>query len=384
MKKIKVYHFHNGSGGGVLSVIKNLLQYKQHDEIENHIIYTINKDLYSDYTIPVVTEAVSQQVFYYSANWNFYYTCEKLSKLFPKDAVIIVHDWLELGMVSNLGLKNKVIQFLHGDYQYYYDLAIKHSSIIDSYICVSDSISKKLKMNLNNEKIFYLRFPVKNVRPTNISNDISSIVFIGRGEIAKGYHLLPEIAKLINQKLKVRWEIFGDILDECKNIEWPSFIDVKFHGNYNNEQLLDIIPNYDYFISPSQAEGMPVSLIESMKAGLIPIVNDIEGGIQELVVNDHTGYKIELNNIKIFAEKVIELESKPLLKSNLKSNCISLSNDLFNPFTNTFEIEKKIIEVNNLNVTIKPSQRIYGSRLDQKWVPNFFTSIIRKYLLQKN
>ena len=377
MKKIKVYHFHNGSGGGVLFVIKNLFQYKQHDEIENHIIYTINKDLYRDFTIPHVVGAVSQQVFYYSALWNFYHTCKEISKLFPEDALIVAHDWLELGMVSNLGLKNKVIHFLHGDYQYYYDLAIKHSSVIDSYICVSDSISKNLKMNLKNEKIFYLRFPVKNVTTTNISNGISSIVFIGRGEKAKGYHLLPEIAKLIAQKLKVKWEIFGDISMECKNVQWQSSIEVNFHGNVNNEQLIKLVSNYDYFILPSQAEGMPVSMIEAMKAGLIPIVNDIEGGIQELVVNDHTGYKIELNNTNKFAEKIIELESNPLLKLNMRSNCISLSNDLFNPVTNTNEIEKKIIAIQNTNRTSRESKKIYGSRLDQWWIPNLITKTIR-------
>jgi len=383
-KKIKVYHFHNGSGGGVLSVIKNLLHYKQHDEIENHIIYTINKDVNNDFAIPLVSGAASQQVFYYSAHWNFYHTCKMLSKLFPKDAVIVAHDWLELGMVSNLGLKNKVIHFLHGDYQYYFDLAVKHQLCIDSYICVSNSIKTKLEKLINSESIYYFRFPVKNITPNNISKKIPSVVFIGRGEKAKGYHLLPEIAKLIDQKLKINWEIFGDISMECKDVEWHSSIEVNFHGNVNNEQLIKLVSNYDYFILPSQAEGMPVSLIEAMKAGLIPIVNNIEGGIQELVVNDHTGYKIELNNTNKFAEKIIELESNPLLKLNMRSNCISLSNDLFNPVTNTNEIEKKIIAIQNTNRTSKESKKIYGSRLDQKWIPNFITYTIRKYISNKN
>jgi glycosyltransferase involved in cell wall biosynthesis len=376
-KKIKVYHFHNGSGGGVLSVIKNLLLYKQHDEIENHIIYTINKDVYNDFAIPLVSEAASQQVFYYSALWNFYHTCKMLSKLFPTDAVIVAHDWLELGMVSNLGLKNKVIHFLHGDYQYYFDLAIKHQLCIDNYICVSNSIKTKLEKLIKSKSIYYLRFPVKNITSNNISKKISSVVFIGRGEKAKGYHLLPEIAKLIDEKLKIRWEIFGDISLECKNIQWQSSIQVNFHGNVNNDYIINQVSNYDYFILPSQAEGMPVSLIEAMKAGLIPIVNDIEGGIQELVVNNHTGYKIELNNLNEFAERVIELESNTLLKLNMKSNCISLSNDLFNPVTNTNEIEKKIIEVQNSKLNSRQSKKTYGSRLDQKWIPNLITKTIR-------
>ena len=45
MDRIKVYQFHNGKGGGVLSVIRNLLQFSNNPLIENHIIFTINKDL---------------------------------------------------------------------------------------------------------------------------------------------------------------------------------------------------------------------------------------------------------------------------------------------------------------------------------------------------
>ena len=52
MAKVSIYHFHNGGGGGVLSAIRNLLLYRQHTEIENHVIYTINKDFTSFYHLP--------------------------------------------------------------------------------------------------------------------------------------------------------------------------------------------------------------------------------------------------------------------------------------------------------------------------------------------
>ena len=120
---MKVYHFHNGSGGGVFSVIKNLLEFSQSPDIENHVIYTINKLNQPSYTIGNLKGAASEQIFYYSPKWNFFHTCKLLAKLLPDEKVIIVaHDWLELGLVSNLGLQNKVVMFLHGDYNYYYQL----------------------------------------------------------------------------------------------------------------------------------------------------------------------------------------------------------------------------------------------------------------------
>ena len=99
-KKLHVYHFHNGGGGGVLSVIRNLVRYSQNTNIENHIIYTINKDIDPVYIIHPIEGAHSEKVFYFSSKWNFYYTCRQLAKLLPGDkALIVAHDWLELGIV---------------------------------------------------------------------------------------------------------------------------------------------------------------------------------------------------------------------------------------------------------------------------------------------
>ena len=145
MSKKKVYHFHNGGGGGVLSVIRNLLKFANNPAIENHVIYTINKEEKAVYSINNLEGAFSEQVFYYSPKWNFYYTCRQLAKLLPDNkALVIAHDWLELGMMSNLGLQNPLILFLHGDYDYYYQLAQQHEPAIDQFICVAQNIETNL------------------------------------------------------------------------------------------------------------------------------------------------------------------------------------------------------------------------------------------------
>jgi hypothetical protein len=111
---LKIVHFHNGSGGGILSVIRNLLAYRQHPDIENHVIYTINIEQIHDYKINHLVGAASERVFYYSPKWNFYFTCRQLAKLLPDDeALMVAHDWLELAMISNLGLNYPVVQFIN-------------------------------------------------------------------------------------------------------------------------------------------------------------------------------------------------------------------------------------------------------------------------------
>jgi hypothetical protein len=146
MAKIKVYHFHNGAGGGVFSVIKNLLRFSDNIYIDNHVIYGVNKEVLPHFNIEPIEGASSQQVYYYTASNNFFYTCRQLAKLIPDDnALIVAHDWLELGMMSNLGLQNPVVHFLHGDYDYYYQLAQKNETAINVFICIAENIAKNLK-----------------------------------------------------------------------------------------------------------------------------------------------------------------------------------------------------------------------------------------------
>ena len=382
MQKIKVYHFHNGSGGGVLSVIRNLLQFSANPQIENHVIYTINKKLIKIYAINKLKGAASETIFYYSPKWNFYYTCKQLAKLLPDEkAIIVAHDWIELGMASMLGLQNKVVQFLHGDYEYYYNLSKLHNNAIDSFIAIAGSIKKKLLNQLpeRKEAINYLRFPVPDCScKLNVEKD-NAVVFIGRCTKDKGFHLLPEIANSLQQQgIKLQWHIVGEIESiEKGNNHWDNELEVHFHGSIKNEKVSSLLCKMKYFILPSIAEGMPLALIESMKAGTVPLVNDLSGGIQELVINNHTGFKIVNNNTEEFISKLKYLNSNNKTVLEMSKNCIELSNHLFNQSGNTELIETEIKKISINKSQVKSSYKVYGSRLDNKWLPNFFTYFIR-------
>ena len=159
-----------------------------------------------------------------------------MAKLLPDDkAVIVAHDWLELGMVSNLGLQNPVVQIVHGDYDYYYELAKIHASSIDTFITVAASIANKLKILIPDraEDIAYLRFPVPEKKGPIEKHDGFSIIFIGRCTREKGYNVLPEIAKaLIEGGQKVSWHIVGEIDEKTKTqYLWPDGANVRFYGS---------------------------------------------------------------------------------------------------------------------------------------------------------
>jgi len=381
--KIQVYHFHNGSGGGVLSVIRNLLRFSVNPGIENHIIYTINKDVTSEFLTDPLAGAISEKIFYYSPKWNFYYTCRQLAKLLPnKDAVVIAHDWLELGMMSNLGLQNPLVLLLHGDYEYYYQLATLHEKAIDRFICIAQSIQIKLTELLPQRKndMEYNRFPVPEVKYNPQKKNKGNIIFIGRLTAGKGYTLLPVIAKKLSEKnIDVTWHIVGIPEGTMKEeVVWDNSINVHFYKDISNDRVLQLLAEMELFILPSLVEGMPVTVVEAMKAGVIPLVNNINGGIQELVENDRTGYKISDNNVEEYAKRITELIQNENLAEQLRKNCIEKANALFDPYQNTKIIEDVFASAVASKKENKIAKKTYGSRLDQLWLPNSFTQLIRK------
>ena len=352
VSKINVIHFHNGSGGGVLSVIKNLLKYSTNESIENHVIYTINKDLDAAYKMPDLEGAVTQQVFYYSANWNFYYTCKQLAKLLPDSkSIVIAHDWLELGMMSNLGLQNPVVQIVHGNYDYYYNLAKAHAASIDQFICISPVIFKNLVTKIPNREnsIKYCRFPVPVITPVAKENPLLKIFYCVRSldDENKQFLLLPKINAILKEKnIPVHWTIVGQGIDQ-EEVEklMNQRINISVFPSLNNEEVINKLQGQDVFILPSLKEGFPVAVVEAMKAGLVPLVTNWDGATEELIVQGETGFYCTHGDVVAYAELIQVLNDDREMLKRMSRAGVEKANELFDPGINTKGMEDVFFEI---------------------------------------
>ena len=388
MKKLQVFHFHNGAGGGVLAVIKNLLKYSD-NLVDNHIIHAINSDLYPGFKIEPVSGVHSQQVFQYTAENNFYHTCRCLARMLPDDqALIVAHDWVELGMASNLGLKNKVVQIVHGNYDYYYDLAVRHSHITDAFICISKQIYLELQKRLpvRKEAIKYLRFPVPKMTVKRKENSQIHLIYYVRdlNDTNKQFQVISDIAqRLSGIPDRYFFTIIGEGLSDHEFDKlWP--VKMKSQVNYmrsvDNEQIPEILSSKDLFLLPSIKEGLPVSLIESMKAGLVPLVSKWDESIEEIVQPGVTGYYFENTNAEEYAACIERLYHNREMLKTLSLNCIALSNELYDPLINTEKFTHQFLSVAEKPEKRSVPKKIYGSTLDQPWLNNKVTKKLRKLL----
>ncbi len=381
---INIIHFHNGSGGGVLSVIRNLLAFTQNGRLKNHVIFTINKDQIKDFVQPELIGTESVQVFYYSAKWNFHYTCKKLAKLLPDEkSIIIAHDWLELGMASNLGLQNPVVQFVHGDYDYYYGLAQKNEAAIDDFICISPVIYKNLlvKLPARNDSIHKCYFPIPEIQYYFSENDNLHIFYAVRDleDTNKNFALLPAIDKILDDAgVNINWTIVGKV---DKNIEtFKQLCTLKNYEHFpflTNADLIASMCKMNVFVLPSFKEGFPVTLVESMQAGLVPLVTNWNNATTDLLIDNGNGFYLDPNNAAAYAEKIKFLHANRNILKLFSEQASAKAKELFDPIENTKKIEEIFIKSSKILKLKKQRTRVYGSRLDQPLIPNFIVKHLR-------
>jgi glycosyltransferase involved in cell wall biosynthesis len=386
VEKVKIFHFHNGTGGGVLSVIRNLLLYRQDTEIENHVIYTINKEQVFLYEKPMLQNATSEQIFYYSPQWNFYYTCRQLAKLIPDDkAVIVAHDWLELGMVSNLGLRNPLIHFVHGAYEYYYNLARLHCNHVDQFLCVSKHISALLKVRLPNlaHRIFTTLAPVPAIgQSSSCFNSLRCCYFVrDLTDPNKQFSLLPHIDELFGSITgkEIEWFVAGGGMTQDQFYQyWNPSTHRRIHyfGKVDRTYLGSILAKTNIFILPSLNEGLPISSIEAMLSGNVPIVGSWANTADEYLTDQVNGFIADEYSYQTFALSMVHLIQDKDRFEVMSHAAKTKATQLFNPEINTKYIEGMILQVSK-NVKQKKPIKVYGSRLDHPLIPNFITHLLR-------
>lgn len=143
----------------------------------------------------------------------------------------------------------------------------------------------------------------------------------------------------------------GELLEECgRYVEMNKMQEhVTFMGARND--IADILPTLDVFCLISDYEGLPISIIEAMRAGL-PVVASNVGGVKELVRDGSNGFLVDKGNIAMLAEKLAALEGNRQL-------CHAMGTKSREVYENVFGISKMIDSILSVYKEIA-QQQIFG------------------------
>lgn len=158
----------------------------------------------------------------------------------------------------------------------------------------------------------------------NLQPDSKIIVNVANTSAVKNQKMLVDAYKHININ-NVIILIVGlkkDAYDELSSYIEKNKLSGKvlFYGSSNN--IPTILNESNIFTLSSKNEGLPISLLEAMALGLVPVCTNV-GGMKTLI-NDTVGIKVELDSPKEMAKAYDKLLSDHVLYSKLSLNCKEL------------------------------------------------------------
>jgi len=92
---------------------------------------------------------------------------------------------------------------------------------------------------------------------------------------------------------------------------------VRFLGSLPRDDVLRCYEEADVFVLPSAYEGLPVSLLEAMGRGCVPVVSAIRSGVPELVRHGVNGLCAPVGEVEAFASALELLYREPHLRRSM-------------------------------------------------------------------
>jgi glycosyltransferase involved in cell wall biosynthesis len=151
-------------------------------------------------------------------------------------------------------------------------------------------------------------------------------IMVARMDGRKGHHtLVRSLHQLKETGISVRVLVVGDGIDRT-NIEERAreyglgHEDLQFLGRRSD--IEDLLSAADFFVLPSDIEGVPMAILEAMAHGL-PIIASKVGGIPEVIDDERDGLLIPPGDPPALAAAIQRLASDTMLRRSLGSAALA-------------------------------------------------------------
>lgn len=214
------------------------------------------------------------------------------------------------------------------------------SLLTEKIICVSEHDRKiALKvMPFSRKKLITIHNGISDIEEIYKKKDFSKqelkIVMISRFCPQKDpYTLINAVSDLNKEGLNIKLDLYGygeelqqvlDLIQSCNCSH------IQYKGEISD--VTPILKNYDVYSLISNWEGLPIGIIEGIRAGLPIVVSDV-GGCSEMIANN--GYYVKRKDSK-------DLKEKLKLLYNNKENLSFEGNNSRKLYEKNFTVEKMV------------------------------------------
>lgn len=279
----------------------------------------------------------------------------KLARIFCREKIDIVHThnaapWLYGGIASRI-LNSKILFHTEHANLYGHDkkmmLAERYLSRITSRVIVDadkvgDFLVNTEKINRNKIELVFNGVDIdkySNIKINRVSKRLELgitpeqklIGIVARLSRVKDHkNLLDAHSAIIKIIPEARLMIIGD--GELR-VELENYSEAKGLKNHviflgTRSDIPELLKILDVFVLCSTSEGLPVTILEAMAAGL-PIVATNVGGNPEVIVDNHSGFLVPAKNPQKLAETIISILNDETLACDFGKNGQTRCRELF-------------------------------------------------------
>ncbi len=163
-----------------------------------------------------------------------------------------------------------------------------------------------------------------------INPGIIRFVYIGHIRVEKGIKFLLDAVKIIHDNgLSLNLDIYGAVYNNVDPDLFDNIPNITYKGEVKNDEIIDIISNYDMMVFPTfyEGEGYPGAIIESLLAGT-PVITTEWKYIPEVVQDGYNGYLVPVKDSQALALTMMKVINDPEILIDLSVNA-QLSGKLF-------------------------------------------------------
>ncbi|MEZ5427723.1 MAG: glycosyltransferase family 4 protein [Pyrinomonadaceae bacterium] len=154
-------------------------------------------------------------------------------------------------------------------------------------------------------------------------NEEKNLIFIGRFHKGKGLKEIVETVRTLKKEgFEFRFTCYGAGEEKERFIrEMTAILGEKFFygGVIGGDEKWEALRAGDIFLLPTHYEGLPLSLLEAMAAGCIPLVSRV-GSIGEVVEDGKNGFLTEPRDVAGIIEKLRFLLSDNDIWEDIRKN----------------------------------------------------------------
>ena len=260
---------------------------------------------------------------------------------YPLDAASIVRDFFFMKVAHQRGLP--MVIHIHGGLYLFKEkqpffikrILSEVFSWENPFIVLSDKEREQIKRLYGTKNVVVLPNCPDNLNENdNVNGNGLQMLYLGRIEPNKGMDYLLEAMRILKEEGRAFTLHFAGV-EQGKNgyIErFQSLLGERFiyEGVVSGDQKTNLFKRCHVFVLPSFYEGLPISLLETMSYGLVPVVTDV-GSIGEYVKDEENGLLLKVKDSQSIVEAIDKLGSDGKLLKRLSKNARQTISERFNP-----------------------------------------------------